>query len=183
MLVSLTHVSCIWQECEEELTQKAEVVSRLQAKTLQIGQMLNNLQKFNHLLSDDNVNRNSPSSNSTPFSRLGKTQPQGRVRHNWVPYNDPKTKTKENGTSATTPVKDQNEKVESDSSAPSSVPEADRVTECSPLNSTADQPAANVEDSQKSQQEANPSERTENENNAVVESVNQENSETDAAWI
>lgn len=49
------------QECEEELTQKAEVVTRLQMKTLQIGQMLNNLQKFNHLLTDDNARHNSSS--------------------------------------------------------------------------------------------------------------------------
>jgi len=38
----------IWcQECEEELTQKGEMVSRLQAKTIQIGNLLNNLSKCN----------------------------------------------------------------------------------------------------------------------------------------
>lgn len=35
------------QECEQELTQKGEVVSRLQAKTIQIGNLLSNLQKCN----------------------------------------------------------------------------------------------------------------------------------------
>ncbi|KYB29366.1 protein RUFY3 isoform X5 [Tribolium castaneum] len=41
------------QECEMELTQKGEVVSRLQAKAGQIGKILNNLEKYNHLLKDD----------------------------------------------------------------------------------------------------------------------------------
>lgn len=36
-----------------ELTQKGEVVSRLQAKAGQIGKILNNLEKYNHLLKDD----------------------------------------------------------------------------------------------------------------------------------
>ncbi|KAJ4439334.1 hypothetical protein ANN_07456 [Periplaneta americana] len=40
------------QECEQELTQKGEMVTRLQAKTSQIGQILNNLEKYNHLLKD-----------------------------------------------------------------------------------------------------------------------------------
>lgn len=37
-----------------ELTQKGEMVSRLQAKAGQIGKILNNLEKYNHLLKDDN---------------------------------------------------------------------------------------------------------------------------------
>ncbi|XP_023029039.2 protein RUFY3 isoform X3 [Leptinotarsa decemlineata] len=41
------------QECEMELTQKGEMVSRLQAKAGQIGKILNNLEKFNHLMKDD----------------------------------------------------------------------------------------------------------------------------------
>ncbi|CAG9829372.1 unnamed protein product [Diabrotica balteata] len=41
------------QECEMELTQKGEMVSRLQAKAGQIGKILNNLEKYNHLLKDD----------------------------------------------------------------------------------------------------------------------------------
>lgn len=36
-----------------ELTQKGEMVSRLQAKAGQIGKILNNLEKYNHLLKDD----------------------------------------------------------------------------------------------------------------------------------
>ncbi|KAG5897194.1 hypothetical protein JTB14_022549 [Gonioctena quinquepunctata] len=36
-----------------ELTQKGEMVSRLQAKAGQIGKILNNLEKFNHLMKDD----------------------------------------------------------------------------------------------------------------------------------
>lgn len=36
-----------------ELTQKGEMVSRLQAKAGQIGKILNNLEKYNHLLKDE----------------------------------------------------------------------------------------------------------------------------------
>lgn len=36
-----------------ELTQKGEMVSRLQAKAGQIGKILNNLEKYNHILMDD----------------------------------------------------------------------------------------------------------------------------------
>lgn len=36
-----------------ELTQKGEMVSRLQAKAGQIGKILNNLEKYNHLIKDD----------------------------------------------------------------------------------------------------------------------------------
>lgn len=35
-----------------ELTQKGEMVSRLQAKAGQIGKILNNLEKYNHILMD-----------------------------------------------------------------------------------------------------------------------------------
>lgn len=35
-----------------ELTQKGEMVSRLQAKAGQIGKILNNLEKYNHLAKD-----------------------------------------------------------------------------------------------------------------------------------
>lgn len=35
-----------------ELTQKGEMVSRLQAKAGQIGKILNNLEKYNHLIKD-----------------------------------------------------------------------------------------------------------------------------------
>ncbi|XP_012288983.1 protein RUFY3 isoform X4 [Orussus abietinus] len=40
------------QECEYELTQKGEMVSRLHAKTNQIGKILNNLEKYNHLMKE-----------------------------------------------------------------------------------------------------------------------------------
>lgn len=36
-----------------ELTQKGEMVSRLQAKAGQIGKILNNLEKYNHILMDN----------------------------------------------------------------------------------------------------------------------------------
>lgn len=46
------------------------MVSRLQTKTLQIGQMLNNLQKYNHLLNDDHMaNR---TAEIPPFVRTSK---------------------------------------------------------------------------------------------------------------
>ncbi|XP_030026049.2 protein RUFY3 isoform X3 [Manduca sexta] len=38
------------QECEMELTQKGEMVSRLQGKAEQIGKILHNLEKYNHFL-------------------------------------------------------------------------------------------------------------------------------------
>ncbi|KAL0832069.1 hypothetical protein ABMA28_001559 [Loxostege sticticalis] len=41
------------QECEMELTQKGEMVSRLQAKAEQIGKILHNLEKYNHFLGPD----------------------------------------------------------------------------------------------------------------------------------
>lgn len=46
-----------------ELTQKGEMVSRLQAKAGQIGKILNNLEKYNHLLKDERkpqVDRKNP---------------------------------------------------------------------------------------------------------------------------
>lgn len=36
-----------------ELTQKGEMVSRLQAKAGQIGKILNNLEKYNHIIKDN----------------------------------------------------------------------------------------------------------------------------------
>ncbi|XP_053605419.1 protein RUFY3 isoform X3 [Plodia interpunctella] len=41
------------QECEMELTQKGEMVSRLQSKAEQIGKILHNLEKYNHFLGPD----------------------------------------------------------------------------------------------------------------------------------
>ncbi|XP_013194014.2 protein RUFY3 isoform X2 [Amyelois transitella] len=41
------------QECEMELTQKGEMVTRLQGKAEQIGKILHNLEKYNHFLGPD----------------------------------------------------------------------------------------------------------------------------------
>lgn len=41
------------KECEMELTQKGEMVSRLQGKAEQIGKILHNLEKYNHFLGPD----------------------------------------------------------------------------------------------------------------------------------
>lgn len=43
----------IWKECEVELTQKGEMVSRLQGKAEQIGKILHNLEKYNNFLGPD----------------------------------------------------------------------------------------------------------------------------------
>lgn len=52
VVIHVSYLSFNFQECEQELTQKGEMVTRLQAKTSQIGQILNNLEKYNHLLKD-----------------------------------------------------------------------------------------------------------------------------------
>ncbi|KAJ8949587.1 hypothetical protein NQ318_016218 [Aromia moschata] len=59
------------QECEMELTQKGEMVSRLQAKAGQIGKILNNLEKYNHLLKDDKkmADRKSPPDKRLPSNK------------------------------------------------------------------------------------------------------------------
>lgn len=44
----------IGKECETDLTQKGEMVSKLQGKAEQIGKILNNLEKYNHFLGPDN---------------------------------------------------------------------------------------------------------------------------------
>ncbi|XP_063369773.1 protein RUFY3 isoform X5 [Cydia amplana] len=41
------------QECETELTQKGEIVARLQDKAEQIGKILSNIEKYNHFLGPD----------------------------------------------------------------------------------------------------------------------------------
>ncbi|KAK9738222.1 FYVE zinc finger [Popillia japonica] len=56
------------QECEMELTQKGEMVSRLQAKAGQIGKILNNLEKYNHLLRDEKRNDRKSSASSVKRS-------------------------------------------------------------------------------------------------------------------
>lgn len=51
-----------------ELTQKGEMVSRLQAKASQIGKILNNLEKYNHLLRDGGRSSHNNSSSSSSNS-------------------------------------------------------------------------------------------------------------------
>ncbi|XP_076238094.1 protein RUFY3 isoform X4 [Calliopsis andreniformis] len=60
------------QECEHELTQKGEMVSRLHAKTNQIGKILHNLEKYNHM---KEIIRSPPTPSSVSKSILNKTSP------------------------------------------------------------------------------------------------------------
>ncbi|XP_067214412.1 protein RUFY3 isoform X3 [Linepithema humile] len=68
------------QECEHELTQKGEMVSRLHAKTNQIGKILNNLEKYNHLMKDGEGIR-SPTTpggvSKSIFNKASPTSPRG----------------------------------------------------------------------------------------------------------
>nr|CAD7448219.1 unnamed protein product [Timema bartmani] len=59
------------QECEQELTEKGVMVTRLQAKTSQIGQILNNLEKYNHLLKDAEKGGNSSKGPNGPGNSGG----------------------------------------------------------------------------------------------------------------
>ncbi|XP_060813898.1 protein RUFY3 isoform X6 [Bombus pascuorum] len=63
------------QECEHELTQKGEMVSRLHAKTNQIGKILNNLEKCNHMKKDGENIRSPTTPSSISKSILNKTSP------------------------------------------------------------------------------------------------------------
>ncbi|XP_018057429.1 PREDICTED: RUN and FYVE domain-containing protein 2-like [Atta colombica] len=63
------------QECEHELTQKGEMVSRLHAKTNQIGKILNNLEKYNHLMKDGEGIRSPTTPGGVSKSILNKTSP------------------------------------------------------------------------------------------------------------
>ncbi|XP_053974457.1 protein RUFY3 isoform X4 [Hylaeus volcanicus] len=63
------------QECEHELTQKGEMVSRLHAKTNQIGKILHNLEKYNHLMKDGENMRSPTTPSSVSKSILNKTSP------------------------------------------------------------------------------------------------------------
>ncbi|XP_018400702.1 PREDICTED: RUN and FYVE domain-containing protein 2-like [Cyphomyrmex costatus] len=63
------------QECEHELTQKGEMVSRLHAKTNQIGKILNNLEKYNHLMKDGEGIRSPTTPSGVSKSILNKTNP------------------------------------------------------------------------------------------------------------
>ncbi|XP_035723559.1 RUN and FYVE domain-containing protein 2-like isoform X6 [Vespa mandarinia] len=63
------------QECEHELTQKGEMVSRLHAKTNQIGKILNNLEKYNHLMKDGENVRSPTTPCNASKSILNKNSP------------------------------------------------------------------------------------------------------------
>ncbi|KOC63972.1 Protein RUFY3 [Habropoda laboriosa] len=63
------------QECEHELTQKGEMVSRLHAKTNQIGKILDNLEKYNHLMKDGENIRSPTTPSSVSKSILNKASP------------------------------------------------------------------------------------------------------------
>ncbi|KAG8033965.1 hypothetical protein G9C98_008446 [Cotesia typhae] len=64
------------EECEVELTQKGEMVSRLHAKTNQIGKILNNLEKYNHLMKDcDGKTPTTPSSTKS-FVKISPLSPK-----------------------------------------------------------------------------------------------------------
>ncbi|KAG6795861.1 RUN and FYVE domain-containing protein 2 isoform X4 [Apis mellifera caucasica] len=63
------------QECEHELTQKGEMVSRLHAKTNQIGKILNNLEKCNHMKKEVENIRSPTTPSSVTKSILNKTSP------------------------------------------------------------------------------------------------------------
>ncbi|KAK2583261.1 hypothetical protein KPH14_009273 [Odynerus spinipes] len=63
------------QECEHELTQKGEMVSRLHAKTNQIGKILNNLEKYNHLMKDGENARSPTTPCNASKSILNKSSP------------------------------------------------------------------------------------------------------------
>ncbi|KAK2583263.1 hypothetical protein KPH14_009273 [Odynerus spinipes] len=62
-------------ECEHELTQKGEMVSRLHAKTNQIGKILNNLEKYNHLMKDGENARSPTTPCNASKSILNKSSP------------------------------------------------------------------------------------------------------------
>ena len=80
------------QECEQELTQKGEMVNRLQAKTSQIGQILTNLERYQNAASTTGNNKDPP--------RLA-TQAQAKLRQ-IPPY---KPKPNQTSPSSATPIK------------------------------------------------------------------------------
>ncbi|CAD6235676.1 GSCOCG00007965001-RA-CDS [Cotesia congregata] len=64
------------QECEVELTQKGEMVSRLHAKTNQIGKILNNLEKYNHLMKDSDGRTPTTPSSTKSFVKISPLSPK-----------------------------------------------------------------------------------------------------------
>ncbi|KZC09431.1 Protein RUFY3 [Dufourea novaeangliae] len=63
------------QECEHELTQKGEMVSRLHERTNQIGKILHNLEKYNHLKMDGDCIRSPTTPGGVAKSFLNRTSP------------------------------------------------------------------------------------------------------------
>lgn len=60
-----------------ELTQKGEMVSRLHAKTNQIGKILSNLEKYNHLMKDADGRSPTTPSGGRAFVKFSPTSPRG----------------------------------------------------------------------------------------------------------
>lgn len=88
----------LWQECEEELTQKAALVSRLHEKTSQIGNLLTNLQKQNEKASSptDSYIPKIPPFRGTPSDKTGpkNTFSNGTLKSKNVPLTSNLTKGK-----------------------------------------------------------------------------------------
>lgn len=63
-----------------ELTQKGEVVSRLQAKAGQIGKILNNLEKYNHLIQDSNREKKSFEKRPISFNKSFASMPKVELK-------------------------------------------------------------------------------------------------------
>ena len=77
-----------------ELTQKGEVVSRLQAKAGQIGKILNNLEKYNHLLKDDKKSSERRCSEKRQAAKLQNKEKVAKTEnHSHEPKRDDKTET------------------------------------------------------------------------------------------
>lgn len=86
-----------------ELTQKGEMVSRLQAKAGQIGKILNNLEKYNHLLKDEKK------------SHERKTPPDKKYFSKTTTIKENVTKSSDSSSSAETNVSEKKDPVSSDS--------------------------------------------------------------------
>jgi hypothetical protein len=62
------------------LIQKGETVSRLQVKTSQIGKLLNNLEKYNHLLKDaEKEKEKEKGGQSSQRGNLNEQQPPPKI--------------------------------------------------------------------------------------------------------
>ncbi|TGZ49953.1 Protein RUFY3 [Temnothorax longispinosus] len=95
-LINLEMYKKLQVECEHELTQKGEMVSRLHAKTNQIGKILNNLEKYNHWMKDGEGIRSPTTPGGVSKSILNKTSPT-------IPRGCPPMRPAENATTRPTP--------------------------------------------------------------------------------